>query len=65
MQTKFAKIYESGNRSNAVANIILFGKSMNLDFSTIEMVITGLVQTSGDPISDKELVSTIAYHAKK
>lgn len=62
MTTKFHTVYSDGNRNNAVADIVLFGKSMSMDSRTIITVVDGLVRASGNPIGDKELNTVFKYH---
>ena len=62
LTTKFNTVYTDGNRNNAVADIVLFGKSMDMDSNSIVTVVDGLVRASGNPIGDKELNTVFKYH---
>lgn len=64
MASKFRKIYTSGNRNNAVANIILWAKNEQLPYHEIRELIDSLVQESGDPLNDRELSQIYKYHLR-
>lgn len=64
LQTRFNNLYTDGARNSTVADVLMFGKSMNLDFSTIETVVEGLVSASGSPLADKEMMGLFKYHLK-
>ncbi len=65
MESRFKSIYTSGNRNNAVADIVLWCKKENIDYSTIETFVTNLVDTSGNPLDNKELSQIFKYHFRR
>ncbi|WP_201353839.1 hypothetical protein [Hydrogenimonas urashimensis] len=65
MKARFNRIYETGNRNNAVADIILWGKKEGVDYGTIERFVTDLVHSSGDPLPDRELRQLFKYHFRR
>ncbi len=64
MESRFKKIYTSGNRNNATADIILWAKNEKMPHHEIEELVTRLVNMSGDPLDDRELAQMFKYHLR-
>ncbi len=64
MRSKFSKIYTAGNRNSAMADIILWCKKENIDYSTIENFVSELVLSSSDPLDDREMNQMFKYHLR-
>ena len=65
MKSRFNRLFMPGNRNNAVADIILWGKKEGVDTATLERFIGELVYASSDPLPDRELAQIFKYHFRR
>ncbi len=64
-KSKFDKIYYSGNRNNAIADIVLWGKNNNISVDLLERQIRSWVNKTDDVLPDKEISMIFNYHRRK
>ena len=59
---KFDRIYYTGNRNNAVANIVLWGKKENIDYELLCNKLNEWVHNTNDPLPQRELSAIFRSH---